>query len=59
MCQSYPQQNNGYDCGVFMLMGIRDCLRQREWSFRQGDMRFKRIQLACEVYNEELMLPNP
>lgn len=44
---NYPQQNNGYDCGVFMLMGIRDALRNREWSFRQGDMRFKRIQLAC------------
>lgn len=29
VCQSYPQQNNGFDCGVFMLMGIRDSLRQR------------------------------
>lgn len=54
--EDYPQQNNGFDCGVFMLMGVRDALRGREWSFRQGDMRFKRIQLACEVYNEELML---
>jgi sentrin-specific protease 1 len=48
---TYPQQNNGYDCGVFMLLGIRDSLRGREWSFRQGDMRFKRTQLACEIYN--------
>jgi Ulp1 family protease len=56
VCEGYPQQNNGFDCGVFMLMGIRDALRGREWSFRQGDMRFKRIQLACEVYHEELML---
>lgn len=54
--EDYPQQDNGYDCGVFMLMGIRDVLRGREWSFKQGDMRFKRAQLGCEVYQEELML---
>jgi hypothetical protein len=54
--EDYPQQNNGHDCGVFMLMGVRDVLRGREWSFKQGDMRFKRVQLGCEVYQEELML---
>lgn len=48
--EDYPQQSNSYDCGVFMLSGIRDSLRGSEWSFRQGDMRFKRLQLACEVY---------
>lgn len=54
--EDYPQQQNGYDCGVFMLMGIRDSLRGRGWSFRQGDMRFKRVQLACEVFEEGLMV---
>jgi len=27
--QQYPQQNNQYDCGVFMLLGIRDSLRHK------------------------------
>lgn len=25
----YPQQNNFFDCGVFMLMGIRDILESK------------------------------
>lgn len=52
----YPQQDNMYDCGVFMLMGIRDILRQKwEWSFHQGDIRFKRLQIAYEVLEENLI----
>ena len=27
--QSYPQQNNGYDCGIMMLFGIKDCVLDR------------------------------
>ena len=46
LCQDYPQQDNCYDCGVFMLMGIRDLLSQRRWTYQQGDIRFKRIQIA-------------
>lgn len=53
---SYPKQDNGYDCGVFMLMGIRDVMGSKNWTFQQGDIRFKRIQLACEVNNEALLL---
>ena len=51
----YPQQNNYSDCGVFMLMGIRDTLRDLQWSYHQGDMKFKRIQIAHEVLKEKLM----
>lgn len=29
VCSTYPQQDNGNDCGVFMLLGIRDILRAR------------------------------
>ena len=46
VCEDYSQQDNYYDCGVFMLMGIRDVLRGTRWSCHQGDMRFKRIQIA-------------
>jgi Ulp1 family protease len=53
--QSYPQQENYFDCGIFMLMGIRDILRNMQWSFHQGDMRFKRIMIAHEILSETLM----
>ena len=51
----YPQQDNGYDCGVFMLMGIRDILRGNQWSYNQADIRYKRIQTAFEILEEKLM----
>lgn len=51
----YPQQDNCYDCGVFLLMGIRDILRKKQWSFHQGDIRFKRVQIAYEVLQETLI----
>ena len=50
----FPQQDNYYDCGIFMLMGIRDILRHKQWSFHQGDMKFKRIQIAYEILVENL-----
>lgn len=37
-----------------MLLGIRDTLLQKEWSFDQGDMRYKRVQIAHEVLNVRL-----
>ena len=51
----YPQQDNSYDCGVFMLMGVRDILRKKQWSYHQGDIRFKRIQIAYEILEERLI----
>ena len=51
----YPIQKNTYDCGVFMLMGIRDVLRSKQWSYQQGDIRFKRIQIASEILKERLI----
>jgi len=51
----FPQQNNYYDCGVFMLMGIRDILRDKQWSYHQGDIAFKRIQIAYEILEENLI----
>ncbi len=51
----YPQQDNYYDCGVFMLMGIRDTLRLKQWSFHQGDIRFKRVQISHEILREKLL----
>jgi Ulp1 family protease len=49
--QNYPQQNNGYDCGMFLLCGIKDTFRNynNEWSFSQADMRYKRILFGKEI----------
>lgn len=51
----YPQQDNHYDCGVFLLMGIRDTLRSKQWSFYQGDIKFKRIQIALQILRETII----
>ena len=51
----FPQQDNYYDCGVFMLMGIRDILRHKQWSYHQGDINFKRIQIVQEILKETLI----
>lgn len=55
VCINYPQQNNHYDCGVFMLMGVRDTLRSKQWSYHQADIRFKRVQIASEILKETLI----
>lgn len=51
----YPQQSNNYDCGVFMVLGVRDKLRSKEWSYRQGDIRFKRLQMADEILKQRIL----
>lgn len=53
--QDYPQQDNSFDCGVFLLMGIRDTLRSKQWSFHQGDIKFKRIQIAFQILKETII----
>jgi hypothetical protein len=39
-----------------MLMGIKDVVREVDWNFQQGDINYKRIQLACETISERLMV---
>ena len=53
--ENYPQQSNCVDCGMFLLMGARDILSGKEWSFQQGDIRFKRVQVALEIYHLTIM----
>ena len=41
-----------------MLLGIKDILNKwNPWSFKQEDIKFKRIQMATEVLDEKLF-PN-
>lgn len=43
----FPQQRNGYDCGMMMLCGMKDLVRGRGiWSFQQQDIPYKRVLMA-------------
>ena len=36
-------------------MGARDVVMARkQWTFQQGDIRFKRLQVAVELWREKL-----
>lgn len=54
LCDDFPQQKNGYDCGVFMLFGIKDTVRENPWSFQQRDIRYKRVLLCKELIEETI-----
>jgi Ulp1 family protease len=45
-CENFPQQANTYDCGMFMLCGIKDVVFDRKWTFQQKDMNERRLEVA-------------
>jgi len=50
-CTSIPQQQNGFDCGMFMCK-YADCMaRDLPFNFSQGDMSFFRKRLILEMLN--------
>lgn len=53
---NFPQQRNGYDCGMMMLCGIKDLVRDyKDWSFGQGDICYKRTLVTYELMENMLM----
>jgi sentrin-specific protease 1 len=44
-----PQQNNGYDCGVFVLMYADWIARGHPFNFTQDDIPFLRRRIASEI----------
>ena len=43
----FPQQNNDYDCGMMMLCGIKDVVRNGlRWSFHQSEIPYRRVLIA-------------
>jgi sentrin-specific protease 1 len=47
-----PQQHNGYDCGVFLIMAanfISDNLRVVEDNYGQAHMPFFRLKIASDI----------
>jgi Ulp1 family protease len=52
---NFPQQTNGYDCGMMMLCGIKDVVRNyRTWSFSQNDINYKRVLLTHELLEHQM-----
>ena len=46
-----PQQENGNDCGVFMLMNMDRLSHNRELDYTQGDIRVYRNKIAVAIIN--------
>jgi sentrin-specific protease 1 len=44
-----PQQNNGFDCGIFLLVFAKYCLEEKEFDFGQIHMKYFRRQFAFEL----------
>jgi Ulp1 family protease len=51
----FPRQNNTFDCGVMMLCGIKDVVRDyRSWSFSQSDIPYKRLLITHELLHKKI-----
>jgi len=53
--ESTPQQENGYDCGVFTCQFLEALSRGEEtFNFSQKDMRYLRRRMIWEIGNAKL-----
>ena len=51
-----PAQNNGYDCGVFLLAFAKQILFRRNFDFCNDDMIFFRDTIQSELESDEIVL---
>ena len=51
-----PQQTNGFDCGVFLLMFAKYLLLGKEFSFSCKDMTYLREQIKEELLMDRLIM---
>lgn len=52
-----PQQQNGYDCGVFMCIFAHFVLHGLSFKFNQQDMQFCRKHMILEIMQAKQQLP--
>jgi len=45
-----PQQENGFDCGMFMAHAARCIMEGHAWDFSQADMRDLRAALVADIF---------
>lgn len=53
--QTIPQQNNGYDCGVFACMFAEAASRRGQFVFTQKDMPSLRKRMVYEILTKNLL----
>jgi Ulp1 family protease len=44
-----PQQENGYDCGIFALLFARFAVRRRSPNFDQGHIQYYRRRICYDI----------
>lgn len=55
LCPNYPQQSNHCDCGIMLICGVKDLVRNYlTWSFADTDMNYKRALVTSELLNGEI-----
>ena len=54
MAEHIPRQENGYDCGVFLLMYSKYLAAGKPFTFTQRDMPNIRLKIRSEIVNKEI-----
>ena len=54
MAGQIPHQENGYDCGVFLLMYAKYLAAGKDFNFNQSDMRQFRLKIRNEIMNNKI-----
>jgi len=49
-----PQQNNGFDCGVFMCKYADYSAQNKNFTFNQSDMPFCRRRMILEILKQDI-----
>lgn len=55
MPKNVPNQENGYDCGVFTCMFMEFSSVEEPFAFRQKHMKYMRQRIAHEIMSVQLM----
>ena len=55
--ESFPRQTNGWDCGVFMLVGMESIVRGKQsFEFSHSDMNTIRRKMARSIIDQKIEL---
>jgi len=56
--QDCPEQENGFDCGVFTCQFLESLSRGVDFNFSQKDMQYLRRRMVYEIGKAALLEPN-
>ena len=55
--QNIPQQNNGWDCGMFVCKYAEYLSRRAEFTFKQYNMPYFRRRMVYEISRNKILYP--